>query len=132
LTINALVAAQHGVIIPVQCEYLALEGLTQLTQTLDLVRKHLNPKLRIRGLLLTMYDPRTNLSQQVVSQVRSHFGDLVFQTVVPRNVRLSEAPSYGEPVLFFDPKSAGALAYQALAGELVRTDDQRPVSAPDR
>ncbi len=122
LTINALAAAKSGVIIPVQCEYLALEGLSQLTQTLDLVRTHLNPDLRIRGLLMTMYDARTNLAQQVVDEVRRHFGELVFDTIVPRTVRLSEAPSYGEPILYYAPKSAGALAYWELAVEVLRAD----------
>jgi chromosome partitioning protein len=122
LTINALAAARSGVIIPVQCEYLALEGLSQLTHTLNLVRTHLNPDLRIRGLLMTMYDGRTNLAQQVVQQVREHFGDLVFRAVIPRSVRLSEAPSYGEPILRYDPQSAGAVAYQALCHELLRGD----------
>jgi chromosome partitioning protein len=123
LTINALTAAQHGVIIPVQCEYLALEGLSQLTQTLDLVRKHLNHDLRIRGLVMTMYDGRTNLSQQVVNQVRKHFAGLVFRSIIPRSVRLSEAPSYGEPILRYDPRSTGALAYQALTEEILAGDD---------
>ena len=122
LTVNALTAARDGVIIPVQCEYLALEGLTQLTQTIDMVRRHLNPQLRIRGLVMTMYDGRTNLAQDVVNQVREHFGSLVFATVIPRSVRLSEAPSYGEPILLYDPRSAGALAYQALCHELLRGD----------
>ncbi len=123
LTVNALTSARDGVIIPVQCEYLALEGLSQLTNTLELIRTHLNPDLRIRGLLMTMYDARTNLSQQVVNQVREHFGGLVFRAIIPRNVRLSEAPSYGEPILRYDPNSAGALAYQALCDELVRGDN---------
>jgi chromosome partitioning protein len=122
LTINALAASTDGVIIPVQCEYLALEGLSQLTQTLDLVRTHLNPDLCIRGLLMTMYDGRTNLAQQVVDEVRRHFGELVFQTIVPRTVRLSEAPSYGEPILYYAPKSTGALAYWELSVELLRAD----------
>jgi chromosome partitioning protein len=122
LTINALAAAKDGVIIPVQCEYLALEGLSQLTRTLDLVRAHLNPDLCIRGLLMTMYDGRTNLAQQVVDEVRRHFGELVFETIVPRTVRLSEAPSYGEPILYYAPKSTGALAYWELAVEMLRAD----------
>lgn len=127
LTVNALTAAKHGVIIPVQCEYLALEGLSQLTQTLDLVRKHLNHELRIRGLVMTMFDSRTNLSQQVVNQVRKHFAGLVFRSIIPRSVRLSEAPSYGEPILRYDPNSSGALAYQALADELLAGDNVQPV-----
>ena len=122
LTINALTAASSGVIIPVQCEYLALEGLTQLTRTINLVQTHLNPDLTIRGLLMTMFDGRTNLAQQVVSEVRRHFGHLVFSTIVPRSVRLSEAPSYGEPILHYAPNSTGAQAYWALAEELLNGD----------
>ena len=122
LTVNALVAATDGVIIPIQCEYLALEGLSQLTKTLDLVRTHLNPALSIRGLLMTMYDGRTNLAQQVVDEVRGHFGGLVFRSVVPRSVRLSEAPSHGEPILYYAPRSTGALAYWALSEEILRVD----------
>ncbi len=126
LTINALTAAQDGVIIPVQCEYLALEGLSQLIRTIELVRRALNPGLRVRGLVLTMFDPRTNLARQVVQEVQRHFGDRVFHTIVPRSVRLSEAPSYGEPILSYAPGSPGALAYQALARELL-AGDGRPV-----
>jgi chromosome partitioning protein len=122
LTINALTAAADGVIIPIQCEYLALEGLTQLLRTIHLVRDNLNPKLAVTGILMTMYDVRTNLSQQVVDEVRKHFGSKVFSTVIPRSVRLSEAPSYGETIQSYAPKSAGALAYQALAGELLNKD----------
>lgn len=118
LTLNALTAADDGVIIPVQCEYLALEGLSELLRTIDLVRNRLNPLVRVAGVVLTMYDVRTNLAQQVVEQVRKHFGDLVFQTVIPRSVRLGEAPSYGEPILTYAPGSPGALAYEALAREL--------------
>ncbi len=118
LTISALTAAQR-VIVPVQCEYLALEGLTQLLKTIALVRQSLNPRLRIAGVLLTMYDSRTNLSQQVVEEVRRHFPQIVYRTVVPRSVRLSEAPSYGRSILEYDRASRGALAYQALAEELV-------------
>lgn len=124
LTVNALTAARDGVIIPVQCEFLALEGLSQLLRTIDLVRKALNPGLRIRGLVMTMFDTRTNLSQQVVEEVRRYFGSRVFRTLVPRTVRLSEAPSYGEPILQYAPRSAGALAYEALARELL-IGDQR-------
>jgi len=118
LTVNGLTAAQDGVIIPVQCEYLALEGLTRLLQTIQLVRERLNPALRVAGVVLTMYDARTNLSQQVVDEVRQHFPGQVFATVIPRNVRLSEAPSYGEPILTYAPTSAGAVAYAALAQEI--------------
>ncbi len=126
LTVNGLVAARDGIIIPVQCEYLALEGLSQLTHTLGLVRKHLNPEMVIRGLLMTMYDARTNLAQDVVNQVRKHFGPLVFQTVIPRSVRLSEAPSYGESILRYAPRSAGALAYGELCEELLNGDGIKP------
>jgi chromosome partitioning protein len=125
LTINALTAAADGVIIPVQCEYLALEGLTQLIYTINLVRDNLNPGLRTRGLLMTMYDTRTNLSRQVVEEVRTHFADKVFDTIIPRNVRLSEAPSHGETILSYDPQSAGGLTYRDLARELITSDDLR-------
>ncbi len=118
LTVSALTAAQR-VIVPVQCEYLALEGLTQLLKTIALVRQSLNPRLRIAGVLLTMYDSRTNLSQQVVDEVRRHFPQIAYRTVVPRSVRLSEAPSYGRSIIEYDRTSRGALAYQALAEELV-------------
>ncbi len=121
LTVNALGAA-HGVIIPVQCEYLALEGLTQLMTTLNLVRRSLNPGLTVRGLLMTMYDGRAKLSQQVVDEVRKYFGHQVFQVIVPRSVRLSEAPSYGQSILTYAPKSPGGLAYQELARELVASE----------
>ncbi|HUT16396.1 MAG TPA: AAA family ATPase [Anaerolineae bacterium] len=117
LTINALTAADD-VIIPIQCEYLPLEGLTQLLRTVDLVRRNLNPKLGVKGLLMTMFDARTNLAQQVVDEVRGHFPDSTFRTIVPRSVRLSEAPSYGEPILDYAPSSPGAVAYQALAREI--------------
>jgi chromosome partitioning protein len=117
LTVNALAAAQD-LIVPVQCEYYALEGLGQLLGTAERVRRSLNPDLRISGFLLTMYDARTKLSSQVEDDVRSHFGDLVFSTRIPRSVRLSEAPSYGEPVLTLDPASRGAVAYRLLAAEV--------------
>ena len=122
LTVNALTAAKDGIIIPVQCEYLALEGLTQLTQTIELVQKYLNPNLAIRGLIMTMYDSRTNLSRQVVEEVRSYFPGKVFRTIVPRNVRLSEAPSFGQPINLYAPNSPGAVAYKYLAAELVKGD----------
>jgi chromosome partitioning protein len=122
LTINALAAARDGVIIPVQCEYLALEGLTQLMETLDLVQRHLNPHLAIRGLIMTMYDSRTNLSRQVVEEVRTHFPGKVFRTIIPRNVRLGEAPSYGQPINLYAPSSPGAMAYKVLTAELLRGD----------
>lgn len=119
LTINALVAA-HGVIIPIQCEYYALEGLGQLLKTIDLVREYLNPELEIFGVLLTMYDSRTKLAQQVTAEVRSYFKDKVFKSIIPRSVRVSEAPSYGKPVIYYAPQSNGAQAYISLARELVK------------
>lgn len=124
LTINGLTAASDGIIIPVQCEYLALEGLTQLHQTIELVRNRLNPKLVVRGMLMTMFDGRTNLSQQVVEEVRRHYGDCTFGAVIPRSVRLSEAPSYGQPISTYAPRSAGATAYAALTRELLVGDAQ--------
>jgi chromosome partitioning protein len=117
LTVNALVAAEH-VIVPIQCEYYALEGLRQLITTVDRVTLSLNPELVLGGVVLTMYDGRTNLSQNVVDEVRDHFGANVFDSVIPRSVRLAEAPSYGEPIRVFDPESRGATAYEALADEL--------------
>ena len=117
LTINALVAAQD-LLVPVQCEYYALEGLGQLLNTAERVRRALNPELRIAGVILTMYDARTKLSSQVADEVRAHFGELVFRSVVPRSVRLSEAPSFGEPVITLDPTSRGSIAYKLLAKEL--------------
>jgi chromosome partitioning protein len=118
LTLNALVAADL-VLAPVQCEYLALEGVGQLMETLDLVRATLNPRLELLGMLMTMYDPRTRLSAQVVDEVRRHFPDRTFETVIPRSVRLSEAPSHGMPVLEYEPTSRGAGAYADLAQELI-------------
>ena len=118
LTLNALTAAD-AVLIPVQCEYLALEGISQLTDTLDRVRQALNPALEIEGVVMTMYDERTNLSRQVVDEVRSVFGDLVYKTVVPRNIRLGEAPSHGKPIFLYDIRSRGAEAYLNLAKEFV-------------
>ncbi len=119
LTVNALVAAD-SVMIPMQCEYYALEGLTALLNTVDKIRTILNAKLRVEGLLRTMFDPRNNLANQVSAQLVSHFGDKVYRTVIPRNVRLAEAPSHGLPVLLYDKSSRGALAYLALAGEILR------------
>lgn len=119
LTVNALCAAR-SVMIPMQCEYYALEGLSDLVQTIKKVRVALNPQLEIEGLLRTMFDPRNMLAQQVSEQLQKHFGDKVYRTVIPRNVRLAEAPSYGTPVLYHDKASKGAQAYLALAGELVR------------
>jgi chromosome partitioning protein len=119
LTVNALTAVRDGVIIPVQCEYLALEGLGHLLKTIYLVRDHLNPRLSIAGVVLTMFDARTNLARQVVEEVRRYFPAYVFETVIPRNVRLGEAPSYGETILSYAPATAGAAAYHALALELL-------------
>lgn len=118
LTLNALTAAR-GVLIPIQCEYYALEGLGQLMNTVTLVRKHLNEALRIEGVVLTMFDTRTNLSEQVVEEVKDYFKEYVFKTIIPRNVRLSEAPSYGVHILEYDPRSKGAELYQALAQEVL-------------
>jgi chromosome partitioning protein len=118
LTVNGLTAAQ-AVMIPMQCEYYALEGLSDLVQTIKKVRAHLNPGLEIEGLLRTMFDPRNTLAQQVSTQLVEHFGDKVYRTVIPRNVRLAEAPSHGVPVLKFDQASKGAQAYLALAGEML-------------
>lgn len=124
LTINGLTASTHGVIIPVQCEYLALEGLSLLMQTIARVRDVLNDQLRVAGVLLTMFDSRTNLGQQVVAEVQTHFPEQVFNTIIPRNVRLSEAPSYGQTILSYAPQSAGAQAYQALAQEFLQRVEQ--------
>ena len=121
LTVNALTAAT-SVIIPVQCEYLALEGLSQLADTIQMVRKYLNPTLDIRGLIMTMYDSRTKLSRQVVEEVRSYFPGKVFRSIIPRNIRLSEAPSHGEPIKAYAPTSSGAVAYKYLAAEIIKGD----------
>lgn len=122
LTLNGLVAARDGVIIPVQCEYLALEGLSQLSQTLDRVRRALFAELKVRGVVMTMFDARTNLSNDVVEEVRKFFPERVFDAVIPRTVRLAEAPSYGQPISVYAPSSNGALAYAALARELLAGD----------
>ena len=123
VTVNALTAA-HEVIVPLQCEYLALEGLGQLARTLELVRRQLNPSLRLRGLVMTMFDARTNLAAQVVEEVRRHFPQ-TFRTVIPRSIRLSEAPSHGRSILAYDPASRGALAYGELAEELLERENSR-------
>lgn len=123
LTINALVAA-NGVIIPMQCEYYALEGLSALMETIQAVSSTFNPTLEIEGILRTMYDPRNRLTVEVSNQLFTHFGDRVYRTVVPRNIRLAEAPSYGLPVLQYDRQSRGAIAYLALAGEMLRRNEQ--------
>ncbi len=124
LTLNALVAAE-GVIIPMQCEYYALEGLSALVDTISAVSETHNPALKIEGILRTMYDPRNRLTTEVSGQLFNHFGDRVYRTVVPRNVRLAEAPSYGLPVLQYDRQSRGAIAYLALAGEMLRRTEQQ-------
>jgi len=122
LTVNALVAAD-SVLIPMQCEYYALEGLTALVETIEQIKANANPTLEIEGLLRTMYDPRNNLAVEVSSQLLEHFGEKVFRTAIPRNVRLAEAPSFGKPALCYDKESRGALAYLALAGEMLRRED---------
>lgn len=121
LTVNALTAAD-AVLIPVQCEYLALEGISQLMDTLDRIRQALNPRLEIEGVVMTMFDERTNLSRQVVEEVRGAFGDRVYKTVVPRNIRLGEAPSHGKPIFLYDIRSRGAEAYLNLAKEFVQNE----------
>ncbi len=125
LTVNALVAAD-AVVIPTQCEYYALEGLTALLETIDKIRRFLNPGLTVEGVLRTMFDPRNNLSNLVSKQLLDHFGDKVYRTVIPRNVRLAEAPSHGLPALMYDKASSGALAYLTLAGEMLRREKATP------
>jgi chromosome partitioning protein len=122
LTLNGIIAAREGVIIPVQCEYLPLEGLSQLNHTLERIRNAVFPELQIRGVLLTMFDGRTNLSNDVVDEVRRHFKDLVFKSIIPRTVRLAEAPSYGQPISVYAPSSNGAESYTALAQEVLLGD----------
>lgn len=121
LTVNSLVAAD-AVLVPLQCEFFALEGLSQLLQTIEQIRSTLNPRLSIQGVVMTMFDKRNNLSEQVLADVRSEMGDLVYDTVIPRNVRLSEAPSYGKPALLYDLKCAGSQAYLRLATEVIRRE----------
>ena len=128
LTINALAAAD-GVVIPMQCEYYALEGLSALMETISAIKEELNPLLKIEGILRTMYDPRSKLTSEVNGQLFNYFGDAVYRTVVPRNIRLAEAPSYGQPVIKYDRQSRGAVAYLALAGELLRRHDESAVNA---
>ena len=124
LTLNALVAA-HAVLVPLQCEFYALEGLSHLIRTIERVKRHLNPSLEIQGVVLTMFDKRNNLSDLVAADVRDHFGDKVYETVIPRNVRISEAPSHGKPVLLYDFRCPGAQAYVHLAGEVLRRERTR-------
>lgn len=121
LTVNALVASS-GVLIPMQCEYYALEGLSSLLDTIEQIRVSVNPEIKLEGLLRTMYDPRNNLSNDVSSELVEHFGDRVYRTVIPRNIRLAEAPSYGQPIMQYDGTSRGSMAYLALAGEVLRRD----------
>ena len=128
LTVNALTAAD-GVLIPMQCEYYALEGLTSLLGTIEQVQDTVNPDLKIYGLLRTMFDPRNNLANDVSAQLHEHFGEKVFRTIIPRNVRLAEAPSFGKPVLLHDRYSRGALAYLALAGEIIRREESLAAAA---
>jgi chromosome partitioning protein len=128
LTVNAMAAAD-AVLVPMQCEFFALEGLTQLMRTVDLVRGSLNPKLEIQGVVLTMYDRRNSLSEQVARDVRGHFGETVYNTVIPRNVRVSEAPSFGKPALVYDLKCAGSQAYLKLAREVVLRERERRAKA---
>ena len=124
ITLNSFTAAD-SVLIPVQCEYYALEGLGQLLNTINLVKKHLNKNLEIEGAVLTMYDMRTNLSNQVVKEVKRYFDDKVYKTVIPRNIKLSEAPSFGMPIGLYDPKSKGARAYEKLAREVLKANEER-------
>ena len=124
ITLNSFTAAD-SVLIPVQCEYFALEGLGQLIDTINLVKKHLNKSLEIEGAVLTMYDMRTNLSNQVVKEVKRYFDDKVYKTVIPRNIKLSEAPSFGMPIGLYDPKSKGARAYEKLAREVMKANEDR-------
>jgi chromosome partitioning protein len=128
LTVNALVAA-GGVLIPIQCEYYALEGLSALMDTIEQIRANRNPALRVEGILRTMHDPRNNLANQVSTQLVTHFKDQVYRTIIPRNVRLAEAPSHGLPALLYDPSSKGAVAYLALASELLRRRETRQTAA---
>ncbi len=123
LTLNALVAAD-AVLIPMQCEYYALEGLSALLNTIERIRAHLNPGLKIEGLLRTMFDPRNNLDNEVSVQLKRHFGERLYRTIIPRNVRLAEAPSHGKPVIAYDMQSKGAQAYLALAGEILRRESE--------
>ena len=127
LTVNSM-AASHSVLVPLQCEFFALEGLTQLMRTVDLVRNHLNTTLEIQGIVLTMYDSRNKLSSEVADDVREHFGDKVYKTMIPRNVRVSEAPSVGKPVLLYDLSCAGSQAYVSLAKEVVRQERKSHLS----
>ena len=131
LTLNALTAA-HSVLIPIQCEFYALDGLTQLLETIKAVRSTVNPGLQMEGLLRTMFDVRNNLGNEVSGQLLKHFGDKVFRTIVPRNVRLAEAPSHGQPITSYDRESRGGVAYLGLAGEILRHERQAQAASPAR
>ena len=122
LTVNAL-SASNSVLVPLQCEFYALEGLAQLLRSVELVKKNLNPSLRVQGIVLTMFDSRNNLSEMVVSDVKEHFGKQVYKTIIPRNVRISEAPSFGQPVLMYDINCAGSKAYTSLAAEILQQEN---------
>ena len=122
LTVNAF-SASHSVLVPLQCEFYALEGLAQLLRSIEMVKKNLNPSLTIQGIVLTMFDSRNNLSEMVVNDVRKHFGKQVYQTIIPRNVRISEAPSFGQPVLMYDINCSGSKAYTSLAAELLQQEN---------
>ena len=128
LTMNAMAAA-HSVLVPLQCEFFALEGLSQLLETVDQVRRTVNPLLDIQGIVLTMFDSRNNRAQQVVCDVRTHLGEKVYHTLIPRNVRVSEAPSYGKPAILYDLKCAGSQAYLQLASEVIQRERQRKAAA---
>ena len=123
LTINSLTAVD-SVLIPIQCEFYALEGVSQLMSTIDIVKRNMNPELEIQGVILSMFDGRTNLSVQVVEEVKKYFREKVYTTVIPRNVRLAEAPSYGMPVIQYDPKSSGAIAYMEFADEFLSGEEE--------
>jgi len=130
LTVNAMVAAQ-SVLIPMQCEYYALEGLSALMDTIEKIKRSINPNLELEGLLRTMFDPRNRLAKEVSEQITEHFGEKVYRTVIPRNVRLAEAPSYGLPIIKYDKGSRGAIAYLALAGEILRRDEEAAKQAAE-
>lgn len=130
LMTNALAAADE-LLVPLQCEYFALEGLSKIVQVIEQIRSiEANPSLQLGGIVMTMYDARTNLAQQVVEEVRKHFGDLVYKTLIPRTVRLGEAPSFGKPIIEYDPNGSGAIAYRSLASEFLKRQDSQPVTAP--
>jgi chromosome partitioning protein len=129
LTLNALVACE-GVIIPMQCEYYSLEGISALIKTITQIQQELNPRLSVEGIVRTMYDPRSTLTNDVSDQLKEYFGDKLYQTCIPRNIRLAEAPSFGQPALVYDRQSKGAVAYLALAGEFVRRSERSKQKEP--